>query len=137
MVSMNGGAVRLVSEARRVAWLVGGVLLVVIGLVCLALPLASLLGGQPGGFGLLAIAAGLLALGLAALRGVGIVRLLGPVVALVCAGFLLLLATSPLRGLTPAPGSAPPSIDALSLLIGLVFLGCAVLLAVGLPNRRP
>lgn len=70
MVSMNRGAVRLVSEVRRVAWLVGGVLLVVIGLVCLALPPASLLGGQPGGFGLLAIAAGLLALGLAALRGV-------------------------------------------------------------------
>jgi hypothetical protein len=114
---------------RHQAWQAGAGLLTVLGLGCAALPVAALAAGQPGGWGFLLVGLPLLVLGVAGLRGVEVaVRLAGSLAALTCGVVCLLISTTALRGLTPGPGAPAPSIEPLSMLVGVAFIAAAVLL---------
>ena len=129
--------VRSMLLARQRAWQAGAALLALLGLACVAVPIVALMGGQPGGWGFLLVGLPLLVLGVAGLRGVdAAVRLAGSLAALACGAVSILISTTPLRGLTPPPGAPAPSIEPVSMLVGLAFIAVAVLLLVGLPKRK-
>lgn len=125
-------------RARHQVWQAGAILLTVLGLGCAALTVVALIASQPGGWGFLLVGLPLLVLGVAGLRGVdAAVRLAGSLAALACGVVSILIATTPLRGLTPPPGAPAPSIEPVSMLVGLVFIAAAVLLVVGVPSKKP
>lgn len=124
-------------KTRRQAWRAGSVLLALVGLGCVAVPAVTAIAGQPGGWGFAVVGLPLLVLGVAGSRGARTaIRLSGVLAALACGGFLILVATTPLRGVTPPPGSPAPSVEPVSLVAGLAFIGLAILLAVGVPSER-
>lgn len=125
-------------KARHQAWKAGAALLALLGLACVALTVVALIAGHPGGWGFMVVGLPVLILGVAGLRGgTAAARLIGFIAALACGVFLILIATTPLRGLTPPPGAPAPSIEPVSMVAGLAFIACAVLLVVGVPSKRP
>ena len=115
----------------------GAVLLALAGLACMAVPLVAAVAGRPGGWGFAVIGLALLILGVAGSRGVQTaIRLAGVLAALACGGFFIIVATTPLRGLAPPPGSPAPSVEPVALVVGLAFILLAVLLAVAVPRQR-
>ena len=129
---------RSMLQARHRAWRAGAALLTLLGLAAIAVPVVALIGGQPGGWGFLLVGLPLLVLGVAGLRGVdAAVRLAGSAAALACGAVSILISTTPLRGLTPPPGAPAPSIEPVSMLVGLAFVAAAILLLVGVPGNKP
>ena len=61
--------------------------------------------------------------------------LIGTLVSLVLGGFLLVLSTTSLRGLTPGPGQPPARPELLSFAGGLVFVAIALALIVKGPRQ--
>ncbi|MGH2967142.1 MAG: hypothetical protein ACRDMH_17425 [Solirubrobacterales bacterium] len=125
-------------RARHRAWQVGAILLIVLGLGCIALTMVALIAGQLGGWVFLLVGLPVLVLGVAGLRGVDpAVRLAGSLAALACGTASIFISTTALRGLTPAPGTPVASIEPVSMVVGLAFIAAAVLLVVGGPSRKP
>jgi hypothetical protein len=120
---------RLAAQARRGAWVLGAILLFVLGLAFVVAPLVG-----SGGWILLALAVPPLAAGAAAFGRVRAVRAIGPLVALAYAIVIGTVATTSPRGLTPPPGAAMPSIDPFATLLAGAFLVAAILLALGTPD---
>lgn len=124
-------------RTRHRASQAGAALLVLLGLACVAVSVIAVMAGQPGGWGFLLIGLPLLILGVAGLRGVdAAVRLAGFLAILACGVFLIFISTTSLRGLTPAPGEPAPSIEPVTMVLGLLFIAAAVLLVVGVPSKK-
>jgi hypothetical protein len=64
-------------------------------------------------------------------------RLLGVLVSLAHATGLAYVATTPWRGLTPAPGDASSTIDMRGVMIAMAFIAAAILLALGTRDGDP
>ncbi len=109
----------------------------VLGLTAIVWPIAGLATGEPGGWGFLVLGLPLLVVGIGALRGVRLMRIVGPLGAFCCAGLLAYIATTPLRDVSPPPGVPDTrSVEPESMLVGFMFLASALLLTVGAPDRR-
>ncbi len=125
------------TRARGRAWLLGAGLLTLLGLVLAAAPLLGSLRGEAGGWALLLAGVPVAGLGVLGLGGVRFVRLVGTAVGLVLGYILIVVATAPLRELTPPPGEPSPPVDVATLLTGAGSLAAAVLLAAGRPCSLP
>lgn len=100
--------------------------------------MVALIAGQPGGWGFLLAGLPLLLLGWAGLRGAdAAVRLAGSLAIFDCGVVLIFISTTSLRGLTPPPGAPAPSIEPVTMVLGLLFIAAAVLLVFGVPSKKP
>ena len=124
------GGIRGIDGLRRAAWTAGGLLLGALGLAAAA---AGLVGFALFGGGVALVAVGLPPLVAAAgVRGRHRrARPLALLVALAYAIVVAFVATTPLRGLTPAPGEPPAAPVLGGVLVAVAFLATAVLLAAG------
>jgi hypothetical protein len=121
-------------SSRRLAWAAGGLVLLALGGLLLAIGLVGLAtGGAEVAF--LALALPPAGTGLLVRRRVASGRVSAVSVALAYAAFALYVATSPLRGLTPAEGAPAPGPDLALVLVGAAFGLGAALLLVGDPER--
>ena len=119
--------------ARPRAWQAAGIVLFAVGIGLLAIALIGLVSAG-GGLALVVLAILPCMAGGLVLRRTPGARVVGLSVSLAYAAFLASVATAPWRGLTPAPGTQPASIDPGSVLLGLAFVAAAVLLIVGTPR---
>lgn len=94
-------------------------------------------GGRVGGLGFLPLAVPPLAAGYLVLRQVRWARVLGFTVAVTYAVVVAYIATTPRRGLTPAPGQSSPPLDPGTVLLAVASLTTACLIAVGKPDGKP
>jgi Na+/proline symporter len=127
----------MASSIRGMAWRTGGMILLAMGAVSLAVTIGSLtLTG--GGVILLPLALPPLAGGYMVLRATPGARVVGSAVGAIYGGFVwYFFATYPLRGLAPAPGQSDPrQIDIVSALVACVFLTAAVTILVGRARRQ-
>lgn len=121
-------------STRRAAWLLGSGLLLVLGIACLAVAVVGLL-GFGGGVSFAVLALPLLAAGVVTMRnGVRLARVAAATVALAYAVAIVLVATAPLRGLTPPPGQTAPGPDPAALLLAAACAVAGVLVLTGDPT---
>ncbi len=121
-------------SVRHGAQQVGGVVLLVLGALSIAVALVgSIFAGS--GVAFLPLALPLLVAGYVVLRAIRGARVLGLSVAVIYGVAVGYVATTPLRGLTPAPGQSV-AIDPGSGLVAAAFLTAALLLLVGRADRE-
>ena len=128
----------VVGSMRRRAWTAGGVVLLALGVGTLALPIGSLVlnDGGAGGVAFLPLAVPPLVAGYCVLRQLRWARLFGCAVAAIYGLVVAYIATTPWRGLTPAPGQSSPPLDPGTVLVAVGFLTSAALIALGKADRR-
>ena len=127
------GDIRASASIRRRAWGLAGILLVGLGVLLLVTGLIGLITAG-GGVAFLVLALPPAGVGLLVRRRLAAVRVSALSVSLAYGAFALYVATTPLRGLTPADGSGSPGPDLALILIGAAFGLAAVLLLVGEPG---
>jgi hypothetical protein len=121
-------------SSRRRAWAAGGfVLLALSGLLVATGVVGLVTGGAEVAF--LALSLPPAGTGLLVRRRVASVRVSAVSVALAYGAFALYVATSPLRGLTPAEGAPSPGPDLALIVVGAAFGLAAALVLVGSPER--
>ena len=131
-----GGRIRGSDGLRRAGWTAGGLLLGALGLASVA---AGLIGFVlfRGGLALVVVGVPPLVAAAGVLGRRSHARPLAVLVALAYAVVVAFVATTPLRGLTPAPDQPPASPVLGAVLVALAFLAAAVLLALGDPTPGP
>ena len=118
----------VVANVRRLALLAGAVALLAVGAL-------FLFTGLQGGVALLIAAIPPLGAGSLIVRGVRFARALGLVVAIVYGGFVAVVATTPLRGVTPPPGQSRDPLDPVAVALTIVLFVVALLIGVGARGR--
>jgi hypothetical protein len=91
-------------------------------------------GGGVGGVAFVPLAVPPIAAGYCVMRRIQWARLLGVAVAVTYAVVVGYIATTPWRGLAPAPGQSSPPLDSGTVLVAVAFLISAILVAVGKPD---
>lgn len=120
----------LVGRLRVGLWRAGGWLLVGLALASIA----ELAPGE-GGLMIVVLALPLLLGGFLVLRGLPLARTVGVLLPVLYGIGVAFVATTPLRGLTPAPGQSREPVDAATLVVAALLLLAAVLVAIGQPAR--
>jgi len=113
-------------QLRHRLWLGGGLILAVLALAAIAYVLATRQGSA-----LLAVAVPPLIAGVAVIRSTRLARTLGVLVAGVYAAGAMVIATTSLRGLTPAPGQPRAELDPSMLGAAVLLVAAALLVLIG------
>ncbi len=131
-----GEGIRSTDRLRRGAWMAAGLLLGALGF---AAPVAGLAGVVLFGGGVVLVAVGVppLVAAAAVLGRRPWARPLALFVAVAYAIVVAVIATTPLRGLAPAPGEPPAAPAPGGVLVTVAFLAAAALLAFGDPTPGP
>jgi hypothetical protein len=122
-------------SVRRAAWSAGGMVLLAMGAISVAVAVGGLVFAG-GGVIFLPLTLPLLAAGYLVVRALPGARIFGVLVVALYGGFAAYVAIYPLGGLTPPPGQADSRhIDMGSALVACVLLAAAVLISLG--HGRP
>jgi hypothetical protein len=127
----------VVADLRRLALFAGAAVLLALAALCLIIGLSGTLifgataDNQGGGAAFIPAAIPLLAAGYLILRGVRFARVLGLVVAIVYGTFMAVVATTPLRGVTPPPGQSREPLDPVAVALTVVMFAVALLIVIG------
>lgn len=129
---VRGGVVAI----RWAAWRAGGMILLAMGVVSVAVAIGGLILAG-GGVMFLPLALPPLGAGYMVLRATPGARLVGVLVAAAYGAFVWYVATYPLGGLTPPPGQPDPRhIDMAAAVVAGLFMTAAVLALIGRPRRE-